>query len=442
MGVRGGAISNQFRDGGAPCVGWMGPIWQGLEFEMGFKGVPAPDLRDDALMEGQFAQQAKKRIGMASAFAELLRKTTRSLGVSRSDRSGIPMTLAGVSPLAADLLQELLDAVAVEMALLDDHGVILAVNASWRAALADTSPGGRAGGVGLSYLDVCRELYAESDDEPLRRGLEGLIAGVTRKFIHVYTVQTRRGPRRRRLTLTSLSTDSRACFVATHEDLAETATHRNSAQSRLVVQDEERQRIAIELHDSTCQHLVALGLGVTRLRRLVGDDVGPQNVLEEMSRSVGEVVKEIRVLSYLMKPPGLEREGLEASVRSFVRGFSARTGLSSSLRIEGPIDEVPPAVRHATFRIIQEAAANVYRHAKAAHIDVRLSVRDDALVVRVADDGRGIETLKNGGSLEPADGVGLASMHTRVAQLSGHLEISCLGRGTVVAATLPLRSVG
>jgi signal transduction histidine kinase len=95
-------------------------------------------------------------------------------------------------------------------------------------------------------------------------------------------------------------------------------------------------------------------------------------VLGDMATSVGEVIKEIRVLSYLIKPAGLERNGLARTVRDFVHGFGARTGLTASFLTRGPVDAVPPQVRHAAYRIVQEALSNVYRHADALHADVEL----------------------------------------------------------------------
>lgn len=205
----------------------------------------------------------------------------------------------------------------------------------------------------------------------------------------------------------------------------------------LAAQEEERARIAMELHDSTCQHLAALNLSLGRLRPLVsGDRVN--EVLEDMSLSVGEVIKEIRVLSYLIKPAGLERDGLARAVGGLVSGFGVRTGLTVSFLTRGPVDAAPSPVRHATYRIVQEALSNVYRHAHAQHADVELVCEGGVLIVRISDDGQGVAALLCG---EPADlesGVGLAGMRVRAARLNGRVDISCPGRGTVVVVALPL----
>ncbi len=205
----------------------------------------------------------------------------------------------------------------------------------------------------------------------------------------------------------------------------------------LTAQEEERARITMELHDSTCQHLAALNLSLGRLRPLVSGDKANE-VLVDMATSVGEVVKEIRVLSYLIKPAGLERNGLAQTVRGFVNGFGVRTGLTASFLTRGPVDAAPSPVRHAAYRIVQEALSNVYRHADARHADVELVSEDGLLTVRVGDDGKGVAALLNG---EPGDlesGVGIAGMRARAAQLDGWVEISCPGHGTVVVAALPV----
>jgi signal transduction histidine kinase len=207
----------------------------------------------------------------------------------------------------------------------------------------------------------------------------------------------------------------------------------------LAAQEEERVRIAMELHDSTCQHLAALNLSLGRLRPLVSGDKADA-VLEDMSISVGEVVKEIRVLSYLIKPAGLEQNGLACVVRGFVNGFGARTGLTAGFLTRGPVDAAPQDVQHAAYRIVQEALSNVYRHADAQHADVELVSEGGVLTVRVSDDGKGVAALMRGEPANLESGVGIAGMRTRAAQLKGRVEVSCPGQGTVVVVALPVGS--
>jgi signal transduction histidine kinase len=156
-----------------------------------------------------------------------------------------------------------------------------------------------------------------------------------------------------------------------------------------------------------------------------------------MSKSVEEAVKEIRVLSYLMMPPGLQKDGLEATVRAFLKGFGTRTGLHASFSAEGDVDNVSSAVKHAALRVVQEALSNVYRHAEAHDVAVELARSNGALVVRVADDGKGIPSVSSDASGLSNVGVGIAGMRARVSQLGGTLQIASDGAGAVVTATLP-----
>jgi signal transduction histidine kinase len=193
----------------------------------------------------------------------------------------------------------------------------------------------------------------------------------------------------------------------------------------------------MELHDSTSQHLVALGLGIARLRQLVAG-ARSEVVLDDMSKAVREVMKEIRILSYLMRPPSLERGGLQATVRDFVEGFGTRTGLEVGFQASGAVDDISPGVRHAAFRIVQEALSNVYRHAHATRTEVALEQAAGILTVRVADDGQGIAKLRAGDPEGLQLGVGIDGMRTRVGRLGGDLEIVCPDRGTWVVARIPI----
>jgi signal transduction histidine kinase len=215
---------------------------------------------------------------------------------------------------------------------------------------------------------------------------------------------------------------------------------RRTSEQLLSAQEDERERIAVELHDSTGQHLAALGLGVARLRRLVGARRGVGEVLDEMSEALQEAHREIRVLSYLLKPPSALEGGLGTTVRRFVKGFGNRTGLHTSFRAEGESGAMIAGAEHAALRVVQEALSNVYRHAEATGVEVELITRDGLLTIRVADDGRGIESVRNRDFDGIPLGVGIAGMRSRVEQFGGGLDIMCDCTGTVVTASIPIRS--
>jgi signal transduction histidine kinase len=180
-------------------------------------------------------------------------------------------------------------------------------------------------------------------------------------------------------------------------------------------------------------------MGVSRLRRLMGARTKAQGILDDMATSLEEAVKEIRVMSYLMKPPSLNRDGLETAARRYVKGFGIRTGLSTIFRAEGQVDRVNAVIQHAAFRVIQEALSNVHRHARAKGVEVELAYRGDELSLRIADDGRGIAPLREAHLEGIPPGVGITGMRSRVEQLGGALEIASDKAGTVVAARIPVR---
>jgi signal transduction histidine kinase len=334
----------------------------------------------------------------------------------------------------------LADAGSTELALLNDKGVVVSANEAWRSVFANRSVQGCVAGIGAPYLELCRQVIVGFDEEPMNAGLKALASGESTGFTRAYRIRTAGRLRWREVRITPMRIAGATHLLAIHTDLTEVArvqaAWRSSEERVIRAQQEERQRIAIELHDSTGQHLIALGLGITRLRRLIRAP-DARAVLEEMSFSVKEAVKEVRVLSYLMRPTGVDEEGLEQAARGFVTGFGARTGLNVSFRAEGQVDRVSPGVRHAVFRIIQEALANVHRHAGAKGVEVELSRRSGVLSVRIADDGRGIPALRSG-KLAPSEiGVGVASMQERVAKLGGLFDITSDAAGAVVTASFP-----
>ena len=208
---------------------------------------------------------------------------------------------------------------------------------------------------------------------------------------------------------------------------------RATSEKLLHARDEERERIAIELHDSTSQHLTAIGLGLTRLR-MSSPHGGPGNaIIDDISRSLKEALKEIRVLSYLLEPRSLGQDGLSAAALQFLQGFARRTGLEVALEAGGTVDDVPLPLQHAALRIIQEALINASRHAQARRVSVEIGVEGSVLTVSVTDDGCGMR-LDQG---EPCLGVGIPGMRARAQQFSGRLAISSDESGTRIVAMLP-----
>jgi signal transduction histidine kinase len=176
---------------------------------------------------------------------------------------------------------------------------------------------------------------------------------------------------------------------------------------------------------------------VARLRRASRLSDRETAILDDISTSLSEAIKETRVLSYLMNPRGLGQSGLSATARQFLAGLAMRTGLEVALEADDAVDEVPAALQHAALRIMQEALLNASRHAQAHRVSVELGVDGGRLRVSVTDDGRGMGSDRD----EPSLGVGIPGMHARAQQFSGELAIVSNESGTRVVALLPLQGL-
>ena len=324
-----------------------------------------------------------------------------------------------------------------EIVLLDGDGRIVAVNESWRNTFAVEDVALRDAGIGALYVDAICGLLPDLDRPALEFSLRRLLSGDAEDVRRTYAQWTAHVLCWRQMRITPLSVGADGRFMAIHDDLTEVVRMQEALQATseelLTARDEERQRIAVELHDSTSQNLVAAGFGLARLRRAVslGDLTA---IIDTVETSLNEALKETRTLSYLIEPRDLGPDGLSASVRQFVEGFARRTGLEVALEADRVVDCIPPPLRHAALRIIQEALLNAHRHAQARCVSVELGVVNGRLTVSVADDGRGMRS----GQGDPVLGVGIPGMQARVRQFSGHLTISSDESGTSIMATLPL----
>jgi PAS domain S-box-containing protein len=198
---------------------------------------------------------------------------------------------------------------------------------------------------------------------------------------------------------------------------------------RLVnLQEEERQRIAQELHDSTAQHLVAANLNLMSLRAKAGLGSDEMKLWNEVEVSMAEALKELRTFSYLMHPLGLDADGLCSTIRRYIDGYANRSGLRVKLRSSQKVDKLSLDMQRALFRIIQEALGNVHRHACASHVSVDLRWVAGRLHVSVTDNGRGAEGKQEEPAFRP--GVGLYGIRARARQFGGDLKIQTGPHGT------------
>ncbi len=210
----------------------------------------------------------------------------------------------------------------------------------------------------------------------------------------------------------------------------------------LTLQIEERRRIAHELHDSTGQHLVAAALALNNARSLQArsksdaDKTPLLAMIDDAAQCLSEAQREIQVLSYLLHPPHLRSQGLAEAIEAFASGFARRAGLKVALDIAPGANEIDDDIAVHLFRVCQEALTNVYRHADAHQVKIRLEV-DDAIRLTVRDDGIGFDA-----SADEILGVGLPGMRERMARLGGAVEISSDPAGTVLVANIPLGTTG
>jgi signal transduction histidine kinase len=160
----------------------------------------------------------------------------------------------------------------------------------------------------------------------------------------------------------------------------------------------------------------------------------------ELEASLGEAMKELRTFSYLMHPPALDRQGLRNSLQRYVDGFADRCGLSCKLRTNHRAERFSLRVQRSVFRIVQEALANVYRHASATRVSIELRRIGVHLHVIITDNGRGVDkAVERSAYNRPRSGVGIRGIRIRLSKLKGRLRISrAPGGGTRLHAVLPV----
>ena len=261
----------------------------------------------------------------------------------------------------------------------------------------------------------------------------------------------RQRPRTIRLTLSPVREQGghTICVVATElTELIETnealrvseLSLRQLSARLLKLQDEERRRIARDLHDTTGQKIAVLSMSLDRLAKLV--DTGKVDVKDALTESrdvVGKIGEEIRTLSYLLHPPLLDECGLASAVLWYAEGFKKRSGIHLSVSIDEELVRLTTDAETALFRVLQESLTNVHRYSGSPSAEIRIFQSPSKVHLEIVDHGKGVKggTERSTFAGAPTLGVGIPGMRERIRQLGGQLEVEFSNEGTRVYATLP-----
>src|ERR1700719_4660509 len=263
----------------------------------------------------------------------------------------------------------------------------------------------------------------------------------------------RQRPRTIRLTLSPVREQGvhTICVVATElTELIETnealrvseLSLRQLSARLLKLQDEERRRIARDLHDTTGQKIAVLSMTLDRLAKLVdARTVDVRDALTESRDVVGKIGEEIRTLSYLLHPPLLDECGLASAVLWYAEGFKKRSGIYLNVSIDDELVRLTTDAETALFRVLQESLTNVHRYSGSPSAEIRIFQSAGQVHLEIVDHGKGVKAATERSSSyagAPTLGVGIPGMRERIRQLGGQLEVEFSKEGTRVHASLPM----
>jgi signal transduction histidine kinase len=202
------------------------------------------------------------------------------------------------------------------------------------------------------------------------------------------------------------------------------------------LQDEERRRIARELHDSLGQQLTVAKIAVDGIK-------SPESTkqAQEAGELIDEALRQVRSISYLLHPPLLDEVGLEFALQWYLQGLSKRSRIETSLVLDPPaFPRLPPKCENALYRIIQEAVTNSFRHSGAHKISISLKNSNGKVWLAVRDNGKGI-SKEIAAFRRGSVGVGIEGMRQRITELGGELKLSNANPGTLVEVAIPIKVV-
>lgn len=342
--------------------------------------------------------------------------------------------------------------VSMQVAVVDAEWRIVSTNIAWDESALRHGQGALPGdGQRSRWFNALRLTEGSTSAAAVRGAMQAIDDGDAAQFVHAYrsrddeqiqiTIVPFRIGEARFATVSRLNMSA---LMRLRRERVQLSARLMRVQSRLMsAQEDERKRVARDLHDSAAQYLVGIGLGLANIRQ-VSNDAPVTALVDEISGLLAQFHRDLRGLTYVLHPPQLESNGLHAAIESLCNGIATRAGIDISLRIYGVDRRHGSTVEGAVYRIVQEALSNVHRHAQASHVRVRLSNRADALFVVVEDDGIGLPGSGEGVDDIGTLGVGIPGMIARISELGGRFVIRRhrRGKGTLLGAMIPRQGLG
>lgn len=271
-----------------------------------------------------------------------------------------------------------------------------------------------------------------SSGEPLENEFAFVLPNGETRIFHSRAVPAK-DPSGQVLSIRGMSQD------VTKQKKVEEDLHRLS-QQLMQLRDQERRRMARQLHETAVQSLAALRMTLGRLAEALPSKKGiSQGLYDSCLVLVEEAIQEVRTVSYLMHPPMLDMAGLSSALRWFAEGFSKRSGIAVTVEANDDLGRFPQEIETSIFRIVQEALTNVHRHSGSDDAEIHLRHEGAALRLEVTDRGRGLTAGPLDSTIGPSLGVGIAGMRERVRQLKGTFQVESIpGHGTTITVLLPI----
>jgi PAS domain S-box-containing protein len=375
------------------------------------------------------------------------------------------------------------DSLSANIAILDEAGRVVAVNAAWHEFATRNGACLKSVGVGVNYLEVCDAVIGQSDAKACADGIRAILDGTLDEFAYEYACHARHEQRWFVARVTRFPGDGPKRVVVAHENIterklaeealrqahdelerrvaertgelanankalqAEISERKHAEEARrqllgqvVTAQEDERRRISRELHDQMGQHIAAIVLLANSLKDVSQPETSASSKLKQLEEVARQLSQEVDTLAWELRPIALDDLGLNAALGNYVEKWSKRAHLPLDFHTTGLDNHrLPPHIETAIYRIVQEALTNIIKHARATYASLILERRGNQMSAIIEDNGCGFDVEALSAVRAEQRRMGFLGMQERATLVGGTLSIeSTPGAGTTVYVRVPI----